>query len=288
MTSKDYFVNVRFPPRLFDELHSVQTKSPSEIVRESVATWLQYYKMDMKQTELRPDENYTIIGKTRCGKTMLVQAMLSKIKKQIIIIDVHREYNEFGVVKEIRHFAELPLGEESTAVVNKVWCQEKARALVKMIKKSKENVVIQPEFNDLAMEQLFIDELLKTLLQDHIIGDRKQELLLVEEANRYQDSLFPIVSQGLKTGLQTILISQFPLPSKIMLNTTIILGHMWSNMLEKTDLPKDIIDTCKFLKLYEWVWFDIKGNSWRKWVSYKPDNATEAATAASPADSAGK
>lgn len=284
MASKSYFVNVRFPPKLFDELHSIEVKSPSEIVRESVTTWLQYYKMDLKPIELRPDENYTILGKTRCGKTMLIKSLLSSAKKPIVIIDAHKEYDKFGVVKEIRHFTDLPLGEESTAVVNKVWCQEKGRALVKMIKKTKGNVVIQPEFNDLEMEQLFMDEFFKILLQEHIIGDRKQLLLVVEESNRYQNSLFPIVSQGLKTGLQIILVSQFPLNMKIMLNTTMVLGHIWSNMLEKTDLPKNIVETCKFLKLYEWVWFDIKGNSWRKWVSYRPEQSGEAATAASPSE----
>jgi len=80
-----------------------------------------------------------------------------------------------------------------------------------------------------------------------------------------------------------MLVSQFPLSMKIMLNTTMILGHMWSNLLEKTDLPKDIVDTCKFLKLYEWIWFDVKGNAWRKWVSYKPEQASASATAAVPA-----
>lgn len=248
------------PADIAERLEKIEG-SKSEIVSRAIKTYLTYYSLEPGELKIQSDQNYVFLAKTRWGKTYRVKHLIHEVNKQLLIIDPHGEYDipGFNIIEE-RYHQRIPLvGEEIYRLVkSQMW--PRIDHILQKIKKG--NHILRPVFTDYTAEKLFVTELLKELLQYHI-QTKKQRLLVVEEAARYQDGLLPVFSQGLKNGLQVIAISQFPLDNEILLNSTLILGYLWRSILRDTPLPEEITDTLLFLKPHEFVFFDFESNSWK-------------------------
>lgn len=235
-------------------------QNQSDVVKRALRTWLEYYSLEAGVLELKDQANYVFIAKTRWGKTTLVKNLLAKAEKPVLVIDPHGEY-EHGKLFEQTYFERIPLiGEEMYRLVKStMW--SKIDAFLGQFFESRGGV-LRLNFTDLEAEKIYVSELLRSLLQRHI-QTKECRLLVVEEAQRYSEALIPIVSQGLKNGLQTVAISQFPLPSEIMLNSTPVLGYSWKDLLSTMPLPREILEAVQFLRAHEFIFYASDVEAWR-------------------------
>jgi len=258
---KKEIISFTLTPEICAKLRTFENRSA--IVEKSLASYLHYYELQDRELNLNGSENYCFIAKTRWGKTTLVKSLLKARENNtpILVVDPHSEYNE-GETLNQEYYERIPLiGEEMYRLVKStMW--NRVDSTLKQIEEQ-EHTILRLNFTDIEAEKIFVSELLRALLQKHI-HTKEKRLLVLEEAQRYTDGLIPTVSQGLKNGLQTIAISQFPLPNEVMLNSTPILGYQWRSLLEQTPLPLEILETLVFLKRYEFVFYDTKEEQWCK------------------------
>ncbi|MFC2143040.1 hypothetical protein ACFLQN_01430 [Candidatus Aenigmatarchaeota archaeon] len=274
MASKTFFVNVRFPGPLYKRLHEDKTKA-SKIVREAVAVWLDYFKMDEKRILFKEDQNYIVLGKLGSGKTRLMKTILPMLTRRKIIIDPNKEYSNLGTVYAVKR-EKQEQETEKEAVLERFWAKQEARRIRDLCDTEKGSIVIQPEFKEKETEKQFLIEYFSSLM-DRV--EKKPELLVIENASEYEEHILPIISAGQKKNIQVIVVSQFPLNNKILNNTTPIIGQFWSDLLKNTNLPTPISNACRLLKPNEWVWLDAKTNSWRRFVNeMKPREPAPVAT----------
>lgn len=213
--------------------------SRSKVVENALSVYFDFFALEEREFNLVRDRNYAFLAKTRWGKTTYVKHIIQN-RNPKVILDPHREYCEvFGEAHPIDfHQKLLPLTEdEARRVVLSQLSTLIEEALEKIVET--DGLVLRPRFSNDHIERLFINQLFHELLRCHI-ETKEDRLLVVEEAQRYEDGLKSLVSQGLKNGLQVILITQFPLQPEILLNTNIVLGKMWSSLLEQTPLPQAI------------------------------------------------
>lgn len=259
MAKKTVFVNVRFPEELYKQLHA-DSKKASDIVRDAVSVWLEYFKMDNKRIIFDSDENYALIGKTGCGKTQLLKKILPLIPKRKIILDTSKEYSELGRVYAVKKQDSEIFEGEKKKVMDRFWAKKEALKARDLCDTEPGNIILHLE-TDKETEGIFMSEYLGALLER---VDKKPELLVIEGAKRYEELLQSFISECLKKNIQTILVSQLPLDSKILANTTPIIGCYWTDLMKNTNLPEPVIETCKLLKQGEWIWFETKSNAWHK------------------------
>ena len=245
-------------PRLALRLETFPNQS--EVVKKALETWLYYYSLEDGELRLRDGENYVFLAKTRWGKTTLVKRLIAASNNPKLIVDPHGEYDS-GEIVETSYYERIPLiGDEMYRLVKSTMWSRVDNVLENLTDGS---TVLRLGFTDLEAERIFVSELLRALLQKHI-HSKERRLVVVEESQRYADGLIPLVSQGLKNGLQTIALSQFPLPSEAMLNATPVLGYLWKNIVQQTSLPPEVADMLTFLKRHEFVYYDSQAERWLK------------------------
>lgn len=260
MAGKDFFVNVRFTEEFYKELHSEPHKA-SRIVRDAVKAWMQYFKFAEKKLELGSDENYAVIGKTDSGKTALVKELLKNVTRKKIIFDPNKEYSDIGEV--IRLTYEKPISEHD--FVFRMWSEKESKIIETYLDNigANESVVIQPDFDIQQADTMFLDEVLGPLLK---VDDTHKRLIVFEEAHIYQKALPMFLSQCLKKGIQSVVVSGLPLIDDAMMNVTPVIGQTGIK-IKDAGLPDKVRSTAMMLKPYEWIWLDSKNNVWYRYTA---------------------
>lgn len=263
MAGKDFFVNVRFTGDVYRQLHSEPHKA-SRIVRDAVKAWMQYFKLDEKRVELRDNENYAIIGRLDSGKTSLVKDLLKNVTRKKIIFDPNKEYSNLGEVIKLTY--EKPIAEND--FVFKIWSERESKIIETYLDNigSTESVVIQPDFDIQQADIIFLDKVLEPLLK---VDDTHKRLIVFEEAHIYQKALPMFISQCLKKGIQSLVVSGLPLIDEIMISVTPVLGQTGIK-IKDSSLPDKIKSTAMLLKPHEWIWLDKVSNSWKRHSIIEP------------------
>jgi energy-coupling factor transporter ATP-binding protein EcfA2 len=267
---KTRFINVRFTEKEYADLHSRALK-PSKIIREAVELWLNYYSFGHKDVELRENENYALIGKSGAGKTSLIKQFLKAAQKTKLVFETHKDYSGIYDVHSLKYDG---LENENDPKF-KLWAIEEIKRIAP---KLVDNLVIQSDIKNPAAQAMLLTEILKKAVD---VKADKGRVVIMENAEVYQDVLVPFVSQFQKNNIQMIMSSQVPLKNEILANVTPVVGSMGLE-IKSTSLPPEVSRTASVIKPYEWLWFDRSDRSWKKHGTQLPENVSQAIASQQP------
>jgi hypothetical protein len=120
----------------------------------------------------------------------------------------------------------------------------------------RKRVAIRLDILDAEADRMIVSDFLK-----RVTSRRWQPpiTLVVEEANKYDCKA--LVSRGRHSGIQAILISQYPLDPETMTNVRIVLGPINPKLVEQID--PTIAYALLELKQGQFLWEHTKGR-WRR------------------------
>jgi hypothetical protein len=250
--------------RLIEQLAKERQESKASVVRTVLDRYA--YAFQLKEERLRVDDGHLgIISPTLHGKTYLTKHYLIPRfaqNRRVIVLDPHGEYGNGYEQVALRYEHTVPSSGNQlfeTIQLQNLWSDAShiISQLTETLATSKrKRVAIRLDILDAEADRMIVSDFLK-----RVTSRRWQPpiTLVVEEANKYDCKA--LVSRGRHSGIQAILISQYPLDPETMTNVRIVLGPINPKLVEQID--PTIAYALLELKQGQFLWEHTKGR-WRR------------------------
>ena len=249
---------------IIDQLAQDRGESRASVVRSVLDRYA--YAFQLKDERLHVgDEHLGVIAPTLAGKTYLTKHYLIPrlaSSRRVIILDQHGEYGNGYEQVALRYEHTVPSSGNQlfeTIQLQNLWSDAShiINQLTETLAMSKrKRVAIQLDILDAEADRMIVSDFLK-----RVTNRRWQPpiALVVEEANKYDCKA--LVSRGRHSGIQAILISQYPLEPEVMSNVHVVLGPINPKLAETID--PTISYALLELRQGQFLWEHTKGR-WRR------------------------
>ena len=250
--------------RLIEQLAEERRESKASVVRSVLDRYA--YAFQLKDERLHVgDEHLALISPTKFGKTYLtIHYLIPRLaqSRRVIVLDAHGEYGNGYEQIPLHYEHTVPPSNNQlfeTIQLQNLWSEAShvVNDLIQKIASSKrKRVAVRLDILDPEADRMIVSEFLKRITNRIW---RPQIVVVVEEANKYDCKA--LVSRGRHSGIQAILISQYPLEAETMSNVRVVLGPINQQLAEQID--PSIVYALLELKQGQFIWEHAKGR-WRR------------------------
>lgn len=250
--------------RLIEQLAEERQESKASVVRTVLDRYA--YAFQLKEEKLRVDDGHLgIISPTLHGKTYLTKHYLIPRfaqNRRVIVLDPHGEYGNGYERIPLRYEHTVPPSSNQlfeTIQLQNLW-SEASHVVNELIEKiassTRKRIAIRLDILDPDADKMIVGEFLKRVTSRIW---RPAITIVVEEASKYDCKA--LVGRGRHSGIQAVLISQYPLEAETMSNVRVVLGPINPKLAEEID--PTIGYALLELKQGQFLWEHDKGK-WRR------------------------
>jgi hypothetical protein len=252
--------------KLINDLATERRTSRADIVRGVLDRYAVALQIPDKKLQV-DREHIALIAKTFHGKSFLtIHHLIPTLGRgrKVVVLDQHEEYRDGYDIIPLRYTQTIP--PSSNQIFQTMLLMQLISVIDKLIDdtidrvaKSKRRLVsVAVDIVDPEADRIIISEFGKRLTARRW----SPGLLLVgEEASKYDWKA--VVSRGRHSGIQAVLLSQFPLDPETMSNVRIVLGPINPTLAESIDprLGYALLE----LRTGEFLWEYQKG----RWAKFR-------------------